>query len=191
MVERPAWDGRTVVCIASGPSLTADDCELVRASGHPVIVTNTTFRLCPWADALYAFDTKWWVRYHEEVKAVFAGRLFTSSQVATKYGAESTLGAPWFTAFHNSGASAISMAMSGGAAKVVMLGYDAGLGPAGQKHWHGDHPKELGNAHSLRKWPKQFEIVAKVARERGVAVVNASRRTALTCFPCVPLTEAL
>src|SRR5690606_36428084 len=91
---------RTVVCIASGPSLTADDVETVRrwrqeaqgehagagqdaSAGGPdrewaggpvgVVVTNTTFRAAPWADVLYAMDRAWWLRYLDEVRKAFTG----------------------------------------------------------------------------------------------------------------------
>lgn len=190
IATRPEWDGRTVVCIASGPSLTQADCETVRAAGHPVIVTNTTFKMCPWADVLYAYDTKWWTQYHEEVKG-FKGRLITSSQVAVRYGVETTFGAPWFRCFPNSGASAISLALAGGASKVVLLAFDAGTGPGGERHWHADHPGALSNAASIAKWPQQFEMVAKEAQKRSVPVVNASRRTLLKCFPIGELTASL
>jgi hypothetical protein len=182
MVQRPDWAGRTVVCIASGPSLTAKDCELVRASGHPVVVTNTTFRLCPWADALFGFDAKWWKLYRKEVGAVFKGRCFTASPVAAKYGPESLWGVPWFRIYRNSGACAVSLALSGGAAKVVMLGFDAGWDGT-KRHWHGDHPAGLENAGTMGDWPRQFEGLAKYAGKGGIPVVNASRRTRLACFP--------
>ena len=189
-MKPPEWSG-TVVCIASGPSLTAEDCETARAAGHPVIVTNTTFQLCPWANVLYAYDTKWWARYHEEVKAAFAGRLVTSSQIATKYGVDSTWGQTWFKNYTNSGANAISLAMAGGASKVVLLGFDCGTAPDGKKHWHGDHPPELGNAASIAMWPKKFELLAKDVRAKGIEVLNCSRATALRCFPRAPLETAL
>ena len=62
-----AYAGRAVVVIASGPSLTEDDCEAVRKSGLPAFVVNTTFRRCPWADVLVAHDSKWWQTYGAEV----------------------------------------------------------------------------------------------------------------------------
>ena len=40
------WRGQTVVCLASGPSLTADDVEAVRLSGHPAIVVNCIVSRC-------------------------------------------------------------------------------------------------------------------------------------------------
>ena len=185
------WAGRTVVCIASGPSLTAADCELVRSSGHPAIVTNTTFKLCPWAEVLFAFDAKWWQHYHAEVKANFkgacltycAGRRFEGVETMHKQEA-------WFRHFHNSGASAVSLAICGGAAKVVMLGFDCQK-TGGKAHWHGDHPATMGNARSIGNWPTQFKNLARYAESKKANVINASRETALKCFPRAPLESVL
>lgn len=191
MIEAPKWAGRTVVCIASGPSLTREDCELVRASGHPVVVTNTTFRMCPWADVVFAFDARWWKLYHEEVIATFRGRRFGASMLCENYGANPSLGLPWFRIFNNSGACTISMAVGAGAAKVILLGFDCGVGPSGETHWHGKHPEVLSDAASIAGWPKHFERVAKYAREKGVEVVNCSRATRLDCWPRAALETVL
>lgn len=177
------WSGLTVACIASGPSLTPADCDLIRAAGLRTIVTNTTFRLCPWADVLFAFDTRWWQQYRAEVES-FAGLRFGYARGCTSYGARAALdGLPWFRHFHNSGASSISIAIAAGAARIILLGFDCQTGPKGQTHWHGDHPKSLGNARSISNWPTQFRNVARFSGERGVDVVNCSRTTALQCFP--------
>lgn len=190
-VERPDWSGRTVVCIASGPSLTAEDCAAVRAAGHPAIVTNTTFRMAPWADVLFGFDSAWWRRHNVEVQRVFSGRRLTVSQIGARFGAESLYGAPWFQQAGNSGASAIVLALAGGAGKVVLLGFDCGRGPQNEWHWHGDHPTGMSNCATMARWPQQFALVAKRAKKQGAEVVNASRRTSLDCFPRADLQEAL
>lgn len=170
--------------MASGPSLTQEDCELVRESGHPVIVTNTTVRMCPWADVLFAFDSKWWKQYREEV-ASFKGEKLSASMLAENYGAK------WVSlGYRNSGACAIALAMSRGASRIVLLGYDATFWN-GRSHWHEDHPYPLENAHTINEWAAQFEKLARVASKRGVAIVNASRRTQLVCFPLVSLEDAL
>lgn len=191
MTPRPEWDGLTVVCIASGPGLNADDCELIRRSGHPAVVTNTTFRLCQWADALYAFDTKWWRVYHEEVKRVFKGRRFGGSQITGNFGAEPTIGNNWFRQFTNSGACAISLAMGGMASRVILTGYDLEPSNDGRNHWHDDHPEELGNLESVRNWPRQFELLAMDAKKKTVQILNASRVSALTQFERVNLKDVL
>lgn len=177
------WAGRTVVCIASGPSLTPDDCERVRRAGHPVIVTNTTFRLCPWADVLVGFDSGWWKQYRKEV-AGFRGEKLSASRLSEKYGARVLV-----LGYRNSGAYAIALAMSRGAARVVLLAYDA-MFAGTRRHWHEDHPG-LENCQTMGDWPRQFDLVARAARRRGAEVINASRRTRLTCFPVMRLEDAL
>jgi hypothetical protein len=188
--ERPDWAGRTVVCLASGPSLTAEDTEKVRAAGHPVIVTNTTFRLAPWADVLFGMDMKWWQIHHKEVESVFTGRKVSTSHAAKAYGAESLAQCPWFPRVLNSGEGAIMFALVGKPARVVLLGYDSQT-TGGMTHWHGSHPKGLGDAGSLKRWPKQFANTARNAKQHGIAIENATRQTALTCFPRVELEAAL
>lgn len=188
--QRPDWTGQTVVCIASGPSLTLEDCEAVHASAHPVIVTNTSFRLCPWADVLFAFDTRWWLLYHTEVKGSFKGRLMSHSRAVCDLGVETTWNAAWFNSHGNSGACAIALAIASGASKIVLLGYDC-QASGGQVHWHADHPKGLTNAASMKRWPMQFKAAAQEAHKRGIKVVNASRQTALNCFKRQTLETAL
>lgn len=178
--------GLTWIVAASGPSLTAEDCALVRASGHPVIVTNTTFRMCPWAAALFGFDAKWWQIYHKEVFATFAGRKVSSSQLAAKYGVEIIP-----RRYRNSGAGAAAWAMDQGPARIVLLGFDCAPRPNGETHHHGDHPPGLRNASSVGEWAAQFKLLAKDAAKRDIEIVNASRASALTCFPVVELSNAL
>lgn len=79
------------------------------------------------------------------------------------------------------------MAAHYGAMSIYMLGYDCGFGPNGEKHWHGDHPKGLGNAGMLAKWPQQFRLAEAQLRYPGRQVLNASRVTSLDMFPRVSL----
>jgi hypothetical protein len=174
------WQGKTVVCIASGPSLTPADVWRVREAALPTIVTNTTFRLAPWADALMAHDGRWWTVYRAEVEQVFEGRRLTCSPARIK-GVQTLAGLLKYRAFGNSGAAAVSLAVFAGAAKVVMLGYDCQR-TGGQTHWHGSHPQGLSDAKSMDSWPAKFAQLAAYAQRRGCRVVNASRQTALQCF---------
>lgn len=185
------WKGKTVVCIASGPSLTPEDCEKVRAAGHPTIVTNTTFKMCPWADVLFGFDSAWWRQYKKEVDEVFKGALLTCSLTGQALGVDSLYQQDaWIRSYGNSGAAAISLAVVGAADRVLLLGYDCQK-TGGKSHWHGDHPKSLGNAKSLATWPRKFGQVAAFSASKRVPVVNCSRETALKCFPRMSLEQAL
>ena len=189
--RRPDWRGRTVVCLASGPSLTPEDVDLVKASGHPVIVTNATFRLAPWADVLFGFDFKFWREYHDEALREFRGQCVSHSALAVRYGVATTNGSEWFRGFGNSGVCAIAYAVGGRAARVVLMGFDCAFGADGKKHWHGNHDHGLSNCLSIARWPQQFDRVATMARRERVHVVNASRRTALKCFERKPLEDVL
>ena len=186
---RTACAGRTVWVLASGPSLTAADVARVHACratrGDRVFVTNTTSRLAPWADVLFAHDAKW-VRAHPAEVAAAEG-LVVSMATALPPAIASAHGV--IKSYKNSGAAAISLALWAGAARVICLGLDCQPDAAGRNHWHGRHPAPLGDAGSLPSWPARFGELAAVAQAQGVPVLNASRATALTCFPRVALED--
>lgn len=187
---RARWTGQTVACIASGPSLTPADCEFVRSAKIPTIVTNTTFRLCPWADVLFGFDCRWWREYHDEVSKVFAGEKLTCSPMGPKLGVTTLHQQSWFQGFHNSGAAAISLAIVGGAKRIILLGYDCQK-TGGRSHWHEPYEKPLGDALSMPRWPFHFKQVERLAKTASCHVINCTRATALTCFERGSLEEAL
>jgi hypothetical protein len=88
----------------------------------------------------------------------------------------------------NSGYQAIGLAILFGAARVILLGYD--MQRTGDRtHWHGDHIG-LGNpkADRLRLWCSNFKTLALQA---PVPIINASRETALDCFPRADLHDCL
>ncbi len=176
------WQGKTAVCIASGPSLTADDCELVRQSGLPTIAVNHSWKLARFADVLYAGDPLWWDKYGAEVD-IEAERWTHFPSVAQNHGINSSgRGQSVF----NSGYRAIELAISFGAARVILLGYDCSL--TNGIHWHGPHEQTTNpSARCCSKWLDQFARL----ETHGAEVINCSRHTALTCFPRMPLEQAL
>lgn len=174
--------GRTVVCIASGPSLTEDDCALVEISGHAVIVINNSWRLAPFADVLLAGDGAWWDAYVAEV-TIPAERVCCGEAAAKRHGIEffKPRQAHW-----NSGMAAIWYAQAQGAARVVLLGYDC-KAQHGKRHWHGDHDRTKNPPMTtISGWARNFARMPV-----GGPVVNSSRDTAITRWPRVPLELAL
>lgn len=147
-----------------------------------MICTNTTFRLTPWADMLYAMDRVWWNNYGEEVAKMFEGTATTP--IRNIKGTERVHSQDT----QNSGAGAIALAVSRGARRVILLGYDC-QHTGGKAHWHEDHPKGLGNAGSVDKWPQQFKTLA--ARFKKIEIINCTRETALTVFPRAKLEDVL
>lgn len=152
-----------------------------------MIVVNTTFRIAPWADALFAMDRAWWDKHLTEVNATFRGQRFSNNPLSSRYHVHKLNNAT-FKTYGNSGAAAINLAAHLGAKRIILLGYDCQK-TGGKTHWHGDHPHGLGNAGMIDRWAGRF---AELARDLGgVAVFNATRETALTCFPRVTLEDAL
>lgn len=79
--------GETVVCIASGPSLTQAICDRIgaaRAAGLcKVIVVNSSCILAPWADVLYFTDSGWYDA-RKELVANWPGLVVSMSRQAKR-----------------------------------------------------------------------------------------------------------
>lgn len=189
----------TVVCLGGGPSLTKEDVDTVRGKAT-VIAVNDAYRLAPWADVLYACDAKWW-RWHKGVPE-FAGlkyaldaadKQFPSDagiQILENTGHEGIEPAPTgLRTGKNSGYQALNLAKHLGATRVILLGYDMELGPKSKSHWFGEHPDKIKPP--VTTFLPYFAGAAAPLAAAGIEVINCSRRTALTCFPRVPLAEAL
>lgn len=186
--------GGTVACLASGPSLTPDDVEAVRGL-DAVIVVNTTYQLAPWATGLYAADAAWW-NWHKG--ADFSGLKYSVSPQAAVWGVKVLrntgphgleLQPDGLRTGMNSGYQAINLAVHFGAARILLLGYDMQVGQRREKHWHADHPNKVDA--DYRKFLGAFQTIVAPLHAAGVEVLNCTRRTALTCFPLVPLADAL
>jgi hypothetical protein len=190
----------TAICIASGPSLTPEDVEYCRGKGK-VYVVNNTYKLAPWADVLYACDGRWWDMYHGEVESSgFKGEKWTIDfNASLKYGLK-TVGvlssAVWsnmqdaIATNGNSGFQVMNLAYLHAATKIILLGYDMKPRADGIRHWHGDHPHCLiqTSFHEYPRWIEKFKQASKLI---NIPVINCTADTALDCFPCVPLREAL
>lgn len=196
----------TVICIATGPSLTPQDVEYCRGKGT-VLTVNDAHRLAPWADVLYSSDRYWW-RYYHGVPA-FPGVKATIEFSPKRYALELVKLVPEMfflantghhglesdptglrTCGQNSGGAALNLALHLGARRILLLGYDCGT-PGSQRHFFGDHPRGLSNMSNFPTWRSAFETMAKPFADLGVDVVNCSRSTSISAFPCVPLKEAL
>lgn len=185
------WPGETVVCVGTGPSLTQADVDLCRGRAR-VIVVNNAYQLAPWADVLYAADEKWWT--WNKGAPTFAGLKYTIAPkrrtwpgvVALRNTGQQGLESnpEGLRTGLNSGYQAINLAVHFGASRVLLLGYDM----TGD-HYFGSHPDKTRPpfAPCLRA----FATLPASLAVAGVEVVNVTRRTALTVFPCVPLHAAL
>jgi hypothetical protein len=195
------WPGSTVVCIGGGPSLTPDDVAYVRGKAR-VIAINNAYQLAPWGDVLWATDSTWW-RQHKGVPS-FQGLKFSAGisgayddcdvrLLKCKRGLKGMQGLSLdpdaIQHGKNGGHASINVAVHLGASRIVLLGYDCKLGPSGEEHWHKRHAYQPKLEFSL--WLKNFETLIEPLKALNISIVNCTRDTALTCFPQMPLQEAL
>jgi len=192
------WPGGTIACLASGPSLTAEDCATVRGSVAGVIAINDAVRLAPWADVLYSSDRAWWMRHGYPA---FAGQRYgIGSRIGQANPFPDALGIAVLTntgveglelAGHglrhgkHSGYAAINLAVHLGASRILLLGYNC---CAVQGRGHFDDRQVNPN---LAYFAKQYRALVAPLHARGVTVLNCTTPTAITAFPCVPLATAL
>ena len=167
--------------IASGPSLTHDDVELIRQSDCRVIAVNSSHKIAPWADHVFAADCEWWTHNHGEISKGPA--LWTSSKSAYQR-------FPGVKLFDyrgggNSGLQAIRLAMTLGASEIILLGFDCSV--KNGAHWHGDHTATK-NPDDVRcaTWRRQFEQLPKTVR-----IINCSRETEITAFARARLEDVI
>lgn len=197
------WKGETVCIAASGPSLDSADLWEARDAGCKVVVVNDTWRACPAADVLYAADYAWWASRAPPADS-FKGERWTTSKawpassvllkmlniVETKTGADLATEPPICTG-SNSTFQAMSLAVLWGARRIIFTGLDLKCDAAGKDHWHGSYENLRSPRNVLPTFIQAFNRVAPQLVARGVEVINASRDTALTCFPRMSMVEAL
>lgn len=188
----------TVVILGGGPSLSQSEIAYVKGRAFTIAI-NATYRKALWADCLYGADFTWWqsVNFAPE----FSGKKYGIHSYDTDAmppdiwvlantgmtGLETIPGG--LRTGKNSGYQAINLAFHLGATKIVLLGYDMQDGPNGETNHHEPHVVPWG--HDYAEWLTCFRSLVEPLREAGIDVVNCSSRTALTQWPCRPLTEVL
>lgn len=194
----------TFVCVASGPSLTDEQCEQIRFARNTgsvrVIAINDTYRKFPDADYLFASDEPWWKMHHASVLTNFDGQCFTVSDIAAKAynityidgvnhrGLNKRPGV--INTGGNSGYMAVGLAYQLLAKRIILVAYD--YQNTGKKmHWFGDHPKGLSRTHPYASWLERFPQLAVDVKAENIEMFNCSEATALTCVPRVPLKTML
>ena len=88
----------------------------------------------------------------------------------------------------NSGYQAVNLAYLLGAERIILLGFDMMM-TGKQRHWFGDHPENMNVESNYPACVRHFQTIKPC--DYGLEILNCSRRTALNCFPCHDLDEAL
>ena len=189
-----------MACLGGGPSLNPKDVDRLKGRTR-VIAINDAFKLCPWADVLYACDMRWWA-HHEKDALGFAGVKVTLDEAAAnrwptlkwlrntgQAGLETD--PTGLRTGRNGGYQAINLAFHFGASRILLLGYDMRL-VDGKRHWFGDHPLGLNAAANYDKiMLPHFPSLATALDGAGVEVINCTPGSALTMWPIKRLDEVL
>jgi len=195
----------TCVVLGSGPSLTRNDVKHAVAHADGVIAVNDSYIYAPDALALYAADDKWW-KWHSGCTVphvvgrtqypAFTGQYrYTLGRTAfdvdiLKKGPETGLSDdPGMVALGRNGVyQAMNVAVHFGAKRILLLGVDM-QAPHPGSHFFGRHPDNSGPPFEVSK--QRFSTLLEPMKKRGISVINCTRKTALTCFSCQPLEQAL
>jgi len=187
---------KTTIILATGPSLSSAQLQRVHAAHQQkraaVTVVNDAFKLAPWADLLYAADAAWW-RVNEQEALAFAGRKASCDQQVPyraverlkQTGLEGYDPAPGHVRTGgNGGYQALHLAISEGAERVLLLGFDMK-----GSHFFGRHAPPLRNTDpaTFERWIVRFAAL----KGRGAEIINCTPGSLLTCFPQQDLENAL
>lgn len=207
----PNWEGQCAAIVGGGPSLTQAQVDKLKDRIH-VVVVNTSYNLCLWADVLYSCDAIWWkyrngagdfkglkVTQDDDALAIFPElRKITVKRDGVKiihdflmdtYGEVGGGG--------NSGFQTLNWLAQIGVKGILLLGIDMRTDGNGKNHWHGRHPdsgKFVMNNPSesnYRFWIENMTAAAPKIKALGIDVVNCSPTSALECFPKMTVDQAL
>lgn len=197
--HRPAWSTRPAVVIASGPSLSDEQLQLVEAAHLEervhVLAVNNTIERAPWADVAYFGDYTAIKHYLPKLKPLTLAEWVTIDRAAAerwrlthvKPASQNGVSLQRVHVNGNSGAQAINVAIAFGAQRVLLIGFDMRDGSDGRAHWFGQHPGHLVTKQLYGEWLHKFEAIARDAKQLGMQIVNCTPGSALDCFPRVDL----
>jgi hypothetical protein len=189
----------TVVVVASGPSLSDEQCELVRRGRLEdrcrVVAVNDNYQRVP-ADWLVAYDAPWWsyhgarigkscspdmVRWTLDTRAAreFGAHLFVEEQGRGM----ADEGCGRVRRGTNSGFGAVGLCVEHGARRILLVGVDCKPGADGRKHWFGDHPPRLPATQPFVEFAADFDSLADPAAERGIQIINCTIDSAVRKLP--------
>lgn len=199
----PIWEGETAYLLAGGPSLRDVDLSLLR--GRKVLTINSSHARAIEAgldDGILFFTDIEWFTGRRDIVAAWRGPVITSSRPAKAAMPQKIkrvqgelrdsfppIGAPVIRKGHSSGQTAIGLAASLGAIRIVLLAYDM-REVDGRTHHHDEYRCPDLSYYSKRFIPG-FAGWKQSADEAGIEILNATPDSALVEFPMINFETAL
>lgn len=170
------------IVIASGESLTREQCDAVAGAGLIVAVSDA-YLFASNCDALCATDRAWW-RARPEVMELPC-RKFSVHEME---GVELVARNDHIGTDSSSGVLGLWVAKMLGAVRILMLGFDNRGG-----HFFGQHVPPLKNTapHRFKTFAFQFIHLRNRFKIDGIECINCTPGTALDAFPTATLQEGL
>ena len=191
------WLGQDAHLIGGGASLLGFDFNFL--CGKNTIGCNDAYRLGPSVVHTCVFgDTSWWEQNKYALEK-FTGRVVSISPTIRH------LNLSWLRQLsrirdglhdgntcgwnYSTGATAINVAISLGADRIYLLGYDL-TQKQGKSHWH-NHRKAPTLASNFSRFQRGFDRLAKdLPKYPGIEVINVSDGTSkLTTFRTITFEE--
>jgi len=190
----------TIVCIASGPSLTRDDVARCERAGLTLSGVNNAYQITNKLTYHHACDTKYWNYHYPYTQAHTRKFSLKASQKDEGHpgveqmqrGQREAISHKWpvLGTGGNGGFQLVNLVYLLSYKTIILLGYDMTV--TNGSHWHPDHEFSGATNPSNRtfdSWIHAFDKVAPALSSVGVEVLNASRHTALKCYKKVDLED--
>lgn len=201
------WKGETVFVVGGGPSVAYQ--RPARLEGRKVIVINSSYETCPFAQYLFFGDRRWH-EHHKKLDGYRAflrrgGKVVTVSDpaaggellkltriVPTSHKNGITTTRTGLSAQKTSFQGGINLAAMLGAKRIVLLGLDGKRSASGMSHHHTPHiwPTKPGN----KTWEGQrgqLGFAVRPLREMGIEVYNTCPDSGFDFWPYSPLVRFL
>lgn len=193
------------IIIGTGPSLTPQAIELVKASSLPKFGCNLTFQVFD-LDALYINNREFWQHYGAELDEYPSPKWTYHKDISEKHKAHFVQGEwkpglstdPGYLHWgHGSGYELLGVAYSLGIREFILIGYDLRFPrgydgerkiAGGDRHFFGEYPKELQHWTRLNIGPDGelnglLDCYRTIDCESlGIRIINCSPGAALDFF---------
>ena len=192
-------DDLTVAICAGGPSMNRADLRTVCRDENTAVIgiNNVAFMAHEIGETLwmhYFCDPKWFEWHgdsdaYQNMRARHRVTLGAADLPETRLKRLRALGMDGWEPFtrdgiyagRNSGYQCLYIALMTGCARVLLLGYDMRHVDR-EAHWHDAHPAGNPQPHTLERFKEMVALLAPVALDCGIDVVNVTPESALTAF---------
>lgn len=201
----PDLTGQTGCILASGPSMSREQCDAILGTDWYVLAINSTWRIAPWVPAIYGCDWQWWAGSAAPGAGDYAGlrvigylpkrggNPYVPDELTEAAGAMRFLPVQvghnqllWDGRSIGSGCNGAFQAANWlarcGISRLILLGVDCHSPDA---RWHGRHVHtgaSIPDAAALRGWVRAWNEAAGDFAAHGIEVVNCTPGSAVGCF---------